>query len=41
MAETIPLTGDLGIEGPDIVVDYSRRLVDEFLVEESTVEERF
>jgi hypothetical protein len=41
MAKTVPLAGDLGVKGPDVVVDYSRRLVEDFLVEEGAVEERF
>jgi hypothetical protein len=39
MAEAIPLRGDLGVKGPDVVVYNTGVLVDDFLVEKGAVEE--
>lgn len=39
VAQAIPLAGDLGVEGPDVVVDDARGLGEEVLVEELALEE--
>lgn len=41
VAETVPLRGDLGVEGPSIIVDYAsaRGMLDKFLVEDFSLEE--
>ena len=36
--QPVPLTGHLRVEGPDVVIDTSRRLGEEVLMEEFTVE---
>jgi hypothetical protein len=40
MPETVPLRGDLGVEGPDVIVHNSGVLMNDFLVKEGAVEER-
>ena len=40
MPQTVPLRGDLRVEGPDIVVDDARGLLEELLVEDLPREER-
>lgn len=39
VAQPVPLTGYLRIEGPDVVVDDARGLLEEFLVKELALEE--